>query len=505
MHTEVNPVLEDILSCADLPSLPAIALRVIDLTSDVNVSLSELASTIQNDQGLSSKILKTVNSSFYGLRRRCGTIEKALVLLGLGPVKSLALGFSLVTSIDDPADESQFDYLGYWRRGLYGAVAGKLIADRLTFDFSDEVFLGGLLQDVGMIAMYRALGDQYLATIAAARGDHREVVSCELREFDLQHPEVGAMLVQRWRLPEELVLPVKYHERPSAAPAGCVDHVRCVGLGGMVHDVLSVADSTAVLRKLYERAKAWYKLDSGAVDEIVERAGEAAHELASVFKIDVGPFADAEEVLTQAGNRMVEMTREEPNAGSALVKEGSVLAGSECDPLTGALGQLGFESAIREGFGFAVENQEPLTLMQVVIDGFAGLPDQFGPGSELEAVMGVAALLKRSFEGHGGVVCRVSEDTLAIVLPSMGRRTAMRLVDAFQADLRRASASWLSPESQTPMPVTACVGVASFEEDTRATIDEAAKLVVACARALKAAQGCGEGSVRVFQPRSRAA
>ena len=100
----MNPVLEEILSCPNLPSLPAVALRVIELTSNVNVSLKELAETIQNDQGLATKILKTVNSSFYGLRQRCSTIDKAIVMLGLSPVKSLALGFSLVESIDDPAD-----------------------------------------------------------------------------------------------------------------------------------------------------------------------------------------------------------------------------------------------------------------------------------------------------------------------------------------------------------------------------------------------------------------
>ena len=92
-------VLERILQCQTLPSLPAVAIRILELTSDLNVSIAELARTIENDQGLTAKILRTVNSSFYGLRKPCPTIHQAVVILGLSAVKSLALGFSLVTSI----------------------------------------------------------------------------------------------------------------------------------------------------------------------------------------------------------------------------------------------------------------------------------------------------------------------------------------------------------------------------------------------------------------------
>jgi len=116
-----HEIIEEILSCSSLPSLPAVALRVVELTSNVDVKLPELATTIQNDQGLASKVLRTVNSSFYGLPNRCASINKALVLLGLGPVKSLALSFSLIGSIGDQDDG--FDYQNYWRRGLFTAVS----------------------------------------------------------------------------------------------------------------------------------------------------------------------------------------------------------------------------------------------------------------------------------------------------------------------------------------------------------------------------------------------
>ena len=503
----MNPALEKILSCPTLPSLPAVALRVIDLTADVNVSLKELSRTIQNDQGLSAKILKTVNSSFYGLRQRCATIDKALVMLGLSPVKSLALGFSLVDSIHDPSHEGEFDYVAYWRRGLYSAIAGRIIADRAGFEFADEVFLGALLQDVGMIAMYTALGGEYVGVLKQAGADHRSLVKHELQALDLQHPEVGAMLVQRWKLPDELVMPVKYHERPGAAPGGCVDHVRCVGLGNLVHDVLTNEDSSPALRGLYEKAGAWYRLGSTTIDEIIAEASTASREMATLFSLDVGSYRDAEAILANAGARAVALVRECPGASAVMshAQEGSVLSGSDHDPLTGVVGPMGFETAIREGFRVAKESGETLALVQVVIDRYDALEAEQGEAADIEAVMGVAGLLKRMFEGHGGVVCRVAPGAFAIVLPNMGRLTASGLAEAFREDLGRLASSWSAPATDEPLQVSTSIGIAAIENDTRALFTEPGRLVTACARALRASQASGGGSMRIFQPRAAAA
>lgn len=508
---KMNPDLEKILACPNLPSLPAVALQVIELTADVNVSLKELARIIQNDQGLSAKVLKTVNSSFYGLRQRCTTIDKALVMLGLSPVKSLALGFSLVDSINEAEQGGDFDYVAYWRRGLFTGVAGKIIAERAGLEIGDEVFLGGLLQDVGMIAMYQGLGERYVEVLRAAGDDHRALVEHELKMLDLQHPQVGAMLVERWKLPQELSLPVNFHERPSAAPKSCVDHSRFVGLGNYVHDVLTLPDASQPLRLLYEKAKAWYKLDVQTIDEVVTSVGEAGREMASLFKLDIGAYTDASAVLAEAGKRAVSLVKEthshpetEP-ANAAAQQDGSVLAGSDIDPLTGSLGPAGFETAVREGFKFATEQEESLALVEIVIDGFDQLTTTFGDCADDEAVMGIAGLLKLQFDGHGGAVCHVSPGTFAVVLPGMGRLTAVGLAEQFSKDLARSMTDWLAPASGEPLKFSTSIGVAAIEDGTREIFTEPRRLVLACAKAIQASQAAGGGSMRVFQPNAKAA
>src|SRR3954471_12149784 len=129
-----NRLLEQLKASPQLPSLPAIAIQALELTRRQDVNISEIADLIQNDPALSSKILKTVNSPFYGLPKQVSTISHALVILGLQAVKTLALGFSLLTNLKPPAGGAAgaFDYMMFWKRSIYSAVAGRLIAKKIN-------------------------------------------------------------------------------------------------------------------------------------------------------------------------------------------------------------------------------------------------------------------------------------------------------------------------------------------------------------------------------------
>src|SRR3982750_278433 len=98
-----------------LPSLPAIAIKVLDLTRQPNVGVADVAKVISNDAALSAKVLRTVNSSFYALPTRVSTINHAASLLGLQSIKTLALGFSLVSSFNSDKSKA-FDYNRFWRQ-----------------------------------------------------------------------------------------------------------------------------------------------------------------------------------------------------------------------------------------------------------------------------------------------------------------------------------------------------------------------------------------------------
>jgi HD-like signal output (HDOD) protein/GGDEF domain-containing protein len=450
----MNPeMLERILSCPALPSLPSVAMRVIELTGRDNTKMEELSRLIESDQGLAAKVLRTVNSSYFGLKQRCGTIQRAVVMLGLGPIKTLVLGFSLVSAI---RGAEGFDYRSYWRRALVSAAAARCVAEEKGFPWGDEAFLAALLQDLGMVAMYRALGKQYERVLAAAGPDHRALVAAELAQLEIQHPDIGAMLCQRWKLPPELVVPVKFHERPTAAPRPHVDLVRCVGLGNLLHDATETPDSGPVLQRLMASAQQWFGLDTERMNALIARTVEAAKELADLFTVDIGGTLDAERLQINARRQMVDITRMTPHASTLPVGiEGLVVDAGETDPLTGTLGRSAFDRAMRRAFDAAKRAGESVTVAAVSLEGL----DMGGEGSRDsdDAIVTTSALLRKHFDPLGGVVCRLGGPLFAVLVTAAGQTPITAAAEEFRAEFRQVFRGGA---------VRACIGVATAGADT---------------------------------------
>src|SRR5256885_9979835 len=130
-------LIKKIRACPTLPSMPAIAMQVLELAQKDHVDIAEIARIICKDPALSSKILRTVNSSFYGRSQHVSTISHALVILGLQSVKTLVLGFSLVTNLAK-AKGKGFNHLAYWRRSIFAATAARSIASKLNVVQQEE-------------------------------------------------------------------------------------------------------------------------------------------------------------------------------------------------------------------------------------------------------------------------------------------------------------------------------------------------------------------------------
>jgi diguanylate cyclase (GGDEF)-like protein len=499
MNTQI---LEDVLACPNLPSLPAIAVQVIELTGDPNVSLDELAKLIQSDQAMSARILRTVNSSFYGLRERCTTIRKALILLGLSPVKSLVLGFSLVNSIEMES-EPRFDYVAYWRRGLYTAAAAKAVADAAGLRCADECFISGLLQDIGMIALYRTLGDQYVSVLGAAGGDHRKLVRQELVTLEVQHPDIGATLAQRWRLPEELTIPIKYHERPTAAPQEHHQIVRAVAVGNMAHDAMTDPEPAPAMRRFYDRCENWFGLTNSQADEAFRRFADSTGELSDLFNLDTGRHKTPESILEQADSSLIKLTTEEPRPSAGVDQLDHLLIGDEMnDPLTGLLGAKGFEAALTSTFSALRETNEPLSLLQVVIDGLKSVQDHAGVLAGDAVLIRAVAYLQKHFEPIGGIVCRVGTSILSVILPRVQDRHATGVAEQFRVQFDAGVGDLLRRHGIPGESVRLSIGVATGGQGGPLSSNE--KLVGAATRAVQTARTAGGGCVKVFAGKNAA-
>ena len=490
-----HELLEEVLSCPTLPSLPAVAVEVIELTRDPEVKLEQLAATIQNDQGLTAKVLRTVNSSYYGLRQKCSTIRQALVVLGLSAVKSLALGFSLVSSVKRNGDD--FDYDTYWRRGLFTAISARSIAKAAGCPFEDEAFLAGLLQDIGMVALYESLGERYAKILEQTGGDHSKLCRFEIADLELQHPDLGAMMAQRWKLPEELVLPVKYHERPSAGPVGAVgDLVRSVGVGGILADALLAEEPLAAMRRYREKAKDWFKIDDDTADAILREVTTGTREMAKLFDIDAGDVRDADDLLASARDRAVELAIESPVVPASDDGMDALLLDSpRYDATTGLINGEVFPKIYNALFDEAVGSDEPISLIRLSVEQLQAS----GSLSTMDAnklVVAAATLLRKHFEQAGAVIARTGPMSF-LVASRVSRTTATKSAEAFRKEFAGAATEWSTPAKAT-------IGVATRDSETAGTYQRPTVLHAGAAQALKSALSAGGDCVKFFTPRKAA-
>src|SRR5882724_955525 len=184
-----RPLLDRVRECPGLPSMPAVAMRILQLTQTPDFELPELARTLSKDPALSSRILRTVNSSFYGNGQTVSTISQALVLLGHQGVRTLVIGFSVCGSAGK-LQSTAFDRTTYWRRAIYSATAARMLCERLKMPQQETCFLAGLLMDIGMLALDQVLGDGYARITAQAKG-HEDLHKLEAQSLQFTHAQAS--------------------------------------------------------------------------------------------------------------------------------------------------------------------------------------------------------------------------------------------------------------------------------------------------------------------------
>src|SRR5262245_20840691 len=198
-------LLDRVLSCPALPTLPGVAVRVLELTRDPNVSITALAQAVQADPALAVKVLKTVNSSYYGLSAPCPSIPRALNLLGLNTVKAIVLGFSLVDSTRAVGLDERFDIAAFWRRAVHCAAPARALAAKTRCCDAEEAFIAALVMDIGVLACFAAIKDEYLAVLKKApTTDHDKLCEVERAKLGFDHGQAGKLLAERWKLPQRV-------------------------------------------------------------------------------------------------------------------------------------------------------------------------------------------------------------------------------------------------------------------------------------------------------------
>lgn len=214
-----------------LPSLPTVVSDLLSSFANEDVNVDRIASQIARDQGLTARVLRVANSSFYGLQSKVGTIHEAVVVLGFRAVRSMVLAVG-VNGAFRAEQCPGFDAVSYLRHGVGVGLAARALAP-LTSHNPELAFTAGLLHDIGELVLASNFSIPYSEALAYRKQHDIALPEAELAVLGITHAEVGALLAETWRFPSILREAVADHHAPAIAPAD--------SLANLVH----VADATA--------------------------------------------------------------------------------------------------------------------------------------------------------------------------------------------------------------------------------------------------------------------
>jgi HD-like signal output (HDOD) protein len=233
-----------------LPTLPSVIVRVNEQVGNPKTSALDLARTILEDQSLTARLLRLVNSPFYGFPRRIATVTEAVTILGFAPVRSLLLTASVVDLLVGE-ETPDFSPTGLWEHSVGAAVGAGLLARYTRHEDREEVFVAGLLHDVGKLVLFHFLTKEFLAVLETSRREDIPIRTAEQRLLGFTHDQVGRLLAERWKLPVRLSEAIGCHHRPDLAQVGkreaALVHVaealtRALGLGSGGDDAVPMLE-----------------------------------------------------------------------------------------------------------------------------------------------------------------------------------------------------------------------------------------------------------------------
>lgn len=195
----------------DLPTLPVVATRILNVVRDPNSGAQDLRSIVELDPVLSAEVMRVTNSAYFGLAHEVTDLRQAIVLLGFNSIRNLAFTACLKSLYSNEYRCGTFTAGGLWLHSVSAAVVARMLADRAWPELAEEAFLAGIIHDVGIIVEWNLLPDRFDLVVRYSEGTGRSFREAEKRALGFDHCSCGGAILRRWRLPKHLIRVARYH------------------------------------------------------------------------------------------------------------------------------------------------------------------------------------------------------------------------------------------------------------------------------------------------------
>ncbi len=200
-----------------VPSLPTLYTELMEELNAGDSSLKKISAIIEQDIGMTVKILQMINSAFFGLRRQISNVAEAVNFLGLDTISALTLAVGVFSQFEDQLISGSL-LSNLWTHSSAVGTIAKRIATKAHPDVAQDAFTAGLLHDIGEVVLAVNLPQQFAAVQNLVASENQSKLEAEKQIFEATHPEVGAYLLGLWGIPHPVVEAVAFHHTPNASP-----------------------------------------------------------------------------------------------------------------------------------------------------------------------------------------------------------------------------------------------------------------------------------------------
>ncbi|MCK5271255.1 MAG: GGDEF domain-containing protein [Sedimentisphaerales bacterium] len=437
--------LDKLLKKANVPTLPMVAQKLIELCKDDNANFAQFARVIETDQGMSSKLLRVANSAYYGLRNKATTLERAIRVLGLKYVQSITLGFHLATTLNK-FEACGFDMADFWYRCVFRAVLARQIANHYCPDRSEEAFLVGLLQDCGIPVLIEAYGQQYAHLWHNGHNSQSSLYQLECELFQFDHVTAAAVITEQWSLPDLLANPIRNHHNRTKLQPSQDEKLQLRQVAYFV-GTLSLNDPESLTKEdvsLAEYARKVLGLDKSGLKKILQSTRQEFSGVSQLFAGILPEKVDVTELLTQANHLISDLTQEaqrkifdfESELEQFKTKCEELVNSVEhyrheaqTDPLTGLAARPILIKYLETNYPYLRSGDVSLTILFINIDDFGEINNIYGH-AEADRLLTVFARMLQKIFGDIGCVARYGGVEFVVALVGLQLEQAVQLAKA---------------------------------------------------------------------------
>lgn len=214
--TLVNSAISQV---GEIATLPEVTVKIIHVVENPKSTARDLHEIIRNDPALAARILKVVNSAFYGLPGQIASVDRAIVLLGLSAVKNIAIAASMTRLFQSGSAIEGFNPVEVWRHSIAVGVASRMISAAQGRPSVEESFLAGLIHDLGLLVVRQVYPRKLADILAHVKTGNKSWCQLETEIIGADHQAFGMALASKWRFPRTLCTAIGYHHNPEALSA----------------------------------------------------------------------------------------------------------------------------------------------------------------------------------------------------------------------------------------------------------------------------------------------